>query len=41
MNKISRVYVKKKKKKKLKRNVRKVISATRDNEIINIKTTFV
>lgn len=40
MNKISRVYVKKKKK-KLKRNVRKVISATRDNEIINIKTTFV
>lgn len=39
MNKISRVYVKKKK--KLKRNVRKVISATRDNEIINIKTTFV
>lgn len=38
MNKISRVYIKKK---KLKRNVRKVISATRDNEIINIKTTFV
>lgn len=38
MNKISRVYIKKK---KLKRNVRKVISATRDNEIINIKTIFV